>query len=452
MPYRALVVADDLTGAMDSGGEFAARGMETVVVLRGAATPGDGDVESDVLVVDTDSRSVKPAAAARAVEAAISTHPAGVVYKKIDSTLRGNVVPEIDAAIDASGADLALFAPAFPATGRTTVEGTHLVDGVPVTETLDGTEKPETSHLPTLLEPSSYPVVTCSIARVERGPEAIGERLSETERPAIVACDARSEDHLDAISRAGADWTERVLYVGSAGLARHVRLPEDESAVSEPTGGDRRNEGPTDDEWTDDGSAGRGPASGVGTNRERAGTRTVVGVAGSANPRTVEQVGVLPAERVIALDVERAVRDPEGAAREASTRANEVLEAGENAVVTSVPDAGAIERASAGGTAARVDDVGERIERALATTVERVHARRQLDGLFLTGGAVATRVLRELDASAVRLTGEAVARGVPIGEVVGGRAAGARVITKAGGFGDERTIANCLARLGAENE
>ena len=460
MPYRALVVADDLTGAMDAGSEFAARGMETVVVLRGAATHGERDierVERDVLVVDTDSRSAEPVAAARRVSETVETWSADVVYKKVDSTLRGNLVPEIDAAIDASSVDLALLAPAFPATGRTTIDGTHLVDGVPVAEALNEGECPETSFLPTLLSTSSYPVATCSLGQVERGPDAIRERLSEVERPAIVVCDASTEDHLDAIARTGASGGERVLYVGSAGLARHVRLPDGEPMVSEPTGDDRRDEGATDDEWTndewmDDESAGREPTSGAGTNRERIGARTVVGVAGSANPRTIEQVEALPTEQVIALDVEWAVRDPESVAAAASSRAIAVLEAGKNAVVTSVPDAGAIERARAAGTAARVDDVGGRIERALAAAVGRVHAERPFDGLFLTGGAVATTTLRELDASAIHLTGETVARGVPIGRIVDGRAAGARAITKAGGFGDERTIANCLARLEAEDE
>lgn len=451
MTYRALVVADDLTGAMDTGTEFAARGAETVVALSGTGSGEGNRIESDVLVADTDSRSVGRRTAARAVTRAIDAYPAKVVYKKVDSTLRGNLVVETDAAIDATGATLVLFAPAFPATGRTTEEGTHLVEGVPVAETFDESGELATSHLPTLLASSSYPVVTCSTARIEQGPEAIDERLSGIERPAIVACDASTEAHLDAIARAGAtasDGGERMLYVGSAGLARHVRLPEESSDAATPTDDTKPGGGPTNDASTGSSSRDDESANGAGT----AGERTVFGVAGSANPRTIEQIETLPPQQVIALDVERAVHDPDAAATAASARATTVLTAGETAVVTSVPDPGAIERAREASAAVGVKRVGDRIECALAVVTEAVCMAVPLDGLVLTGGAVAVRVLRELDASAIRLTGETIERGVPIGAVVGGQAAGVVVITKAGGFGDERTIANCLAHLREANE
>jgi uncharacterized protein YgbK (DUF1537 family) len=447
MSYRALVVADDLTGAMDAGWEFAARGFATTVAIAGEdGTPARETVaEHGVLVVDTDSRSASASEAARAVESAVAAHPAAVVYLKIDSTLRGNPVLAIDAALAATDTGIAVFAPAFPATGRTTANGTHLVDGDPVTEAIDGPATPATAHLPTLLEASKYPVVTCSTERAERGPDAIGERLSEIEEPSIVVCDAESEDHLGAITRAAAAVDRRVLSVGSAGLARHVRLPDGRSADG-PTAGTPRGDEPTMD--------------GDPADPNRAGAGTVLGIAGSTNSRTIEGVAALPAEQVVALDVPRAIADPEAAASEAATDAIETLTDGGRAVVTSVSDPETIERrreadVAAGTRAGEADGasdgdgtVGERIERALATIAGEVYDARTPNGLFLTGGAVAAAVLRELDASAIRLSGEAVERGVPIGRLAGGRAEGVTIVTKAGGFGDERTIANCVARLG----
>jgi uncharacterized protein YgbK (DUF1537 family) len=426
MTYRALVVADDLTGAMDSGHEFAARGFDTVVTLV------EEQVDSDVLVVDTDSRSASASAAERAVEEAIDIYPAALVYKKVDSTLRGNPIAETDTAIAAAEADLALVAPAFPATGRTTVDGAHLVDGVPVTEALDDAGTPPTSHLPTLLADSAYPVATCPIACVERGSEAIRASFPDVGEPVIVVPDASSEEHLDAIARAVAENDRRVLFVGSAGLARHVRLPEGGSTNRQEAGGEATNGEPTDD-----GSP----------KPERTPTGGVLGIAGSAHPRTIEQLGALSAERVIELDVARAVTDPATAATAASTPAIEALSDGQTAVVTSVPDREAIERAREAGAAAGVEDVGERLERALATVAGEVYAEHTPEGLFLTGGAIAIGVLDELDATGVRPTGEAIERGVPVGAVLGGHAHDTATITKAGGFGTERTIANCLACL-----
>lgn len=473
MTHRVLVVADDLTGAMDTGHEFAARGASTVVALDGDENGEKGIGErgaSDVLVVDTDSRAVEPLNAARAVREAIATHPARIVYKKIDSTLRGNVVPEIDAAIESSSAELVIVAPAFPATGRTTVAGTHRVDGTPVTEMLEGNQAPTTAHLPTLLEGSSYPVATCSLARVCRGVEAIDERVSRIDEPTIVVADVREANHLDAIARAVATDERNVLYVGSAGLARHVRLSDDRTTDTqglrdEPTVGEPADDEPTSDPGSRESTrresaygelASRetpagGSADGM-SDSERTAER-VLGVAGSVHPRTVEQVGALPDELVVALDAARAVTDPDAAAVDASTRAVEALIANGRAVVTSVPDDEAIERVrNAGAAAGRQEDIGKLIERALGAVAEQVYDEHAPDGLVLTGGAVAVATLRALDATAIRFTGAAVERGVPVGRVIAGQAAGTRVITKAGGFGDERTIANCLAHLGGRNE
>ena len=60
---------------------------------------------------------------------------AEVIYKKVDSTLRGNIGAELDAAMSASKADFAFFAPAYPTYGRTTLAGKQLVDNNPVDKT-----------------------------------------------------------------------------------------------------------------------------------------------------------------------------------------------------------------------------------------------------------------------------------------------------------------------------
>lgn len=123
-----LIVADDLTRATDTGHEFAGRGLRTLVSTLDAST-ADADTRTDVRVVDTDSRYAASSDAAARVERVISEKDAAFVYKKVDSTLRGNLVAEVDAALEATGADVTLVAPASPRNGRTTVEGYHLVGG-----------------------------------------------------------------------------------------------------------------------------------------------------------------------------------------------------------------------------------------------------------------------------------------------------------------------------------
>ena len=133
---RIAVIADDLTGANDTGVQFAKQGLKTIV-LMGRDFPS-GTSDDDVVVMDSQSRSLTPAEAYREVAEMAAQVRDGrfhTVFKKIDSTLRGNIGPEIDAIMDTCGQDLAVVVPAFPKNGRTTVGGHLLVHGAPLETT-----------------------------------------------------------------------------------------------------------------------------------------------------------------------------------------------------------------------------------------------------------------------------------------------------------------------------
>ncbi len=94
---------------------------------------------ADVLIINTESRAVSAELAAKAVRRALApwceTIAPPQVYKKIDSTFRGNVGAEVVAAMQASGSRMAVIAAAIPSAGRTTQNGLCLVNGVPLLET-----------------------------------------------------------------------------------------------------------------------------------------------------------------------------------------------------------------------------------------------------------------------------------------------------------------------------
>jgi len=414
---NALVVADDLTGAMDTGHGFAARGRG-VRVRRSADSDTD---DADVLVVDTDSRDADPGMAATAVTRAVETYPAGLVYKKVDSTLRGNVVAEVDAALAATGAALAVVAPAFPSTGRTTEDGRHLVDGTPLAAAGYGVGE---SDLREYVAASEYPVAHLDGDTVDAGSGAVGAFLADraaAERPTLVVCDARSDDHLEAIAAGAASLDATPLYVGSGGLAAQVAL------AGEPPGS------PPD----------------ASTDPRRSG---VLGVVGSVNERTLAQLDAVDDDAVVALDPAAAVSDPASAGRAAAESLSALLDWRGRAVVTAArsrEDVAAAERAVAdlsGEAAASV--AADRVAAALAAAARATVEASPPAGLVLTGGDTAGAVLDALDAPEVALTGESVAAGVPEGRIATGSAAGTRVVTKAGGFGAERVILNCLDALG----
>src|SRR3954462_8044787 len=124
---QILVLADDLTGALESGAAFARRGIESTVTLLKADWSG-----KPVLVIDTETRHVAEDEATRRVAEIGKNLPARLIYKKTDSTLRGNIRAELHAL---SMLGPVLYVPAYPQLGRTLKHGCLHVHGVPVEDT-----------------------------------------------------------------------------------------------------------------------------------------------------------------------------------------------------------------------------------------------------------------------------------------------------------------------------
>src|SRR5918993_3709306 len=83
---RVAIIADDLTGAADTGVQLARAGYRTAVAFRGAPIPPSEDL--DAVALDTDSRAMPAGFAARRVLAATrAVRATPLIYKKLDSTL-----------------------------------------------------------------------------------------------------------------------------------------------------------------------------------------------------------------------------------------------------------------------------------------------------------------------------------------------------------------------------
>ncbi|MBQ9904402.1 MAG: four-carbon acid sugar kinase family protein [Synergistaceae bacterium] len=135
---KLLIIADDFTGALDAGVQFASLGAKSLVV-----TEDDYDLSNaeglDVLIYDAETRHIIPQEAYQKVYGFVKRADRKkfpYIYKKTDSGLRGNIGAEIAGAMDALGIDEAAFVPAFPAMRRVTRGGVHYVDGVPVAESM----------------------------------------------------------------------------------------------------------------------------------------------------------------------------------------------------------------------------------------------------------------------------------------------------------------------------
>lgn len=129
---RALIVADDLTGALDSAVMLAARGLRTLVARRPADVAAALARRPEVLAVSTATREGAAAAARQAVAAAadaVGTMPE-IVFKKIDSRLKGHVAAEVAALAARAGLARAMAAPGVPAQGRRVAGGMLVGTGV----------------------------------------------------------------------------------------------------------------------------------------------------------------------------------------------------------------------------------------------------------------------------------------------------------------------------------
>lgn len=131
---KIAILADDLTSAADGAAPFVTRGF-AAVIGRGC-TPGQA---APVWAVDSGSRSATVSQAMDLVSKRTSELASrSILYKTVDSTLRGHVSAELGACLKASGRKTLVLAPAFPAAGRTTVGGVQLVDSVPVSNSAYG--------------------------------------------------------------------------------------------------------------------------------------------------------------------------------------------------------------------------------------------------------------------------------------------------------------------------
>lgn len=211
---KLLMIADDFTGALDTGVQFAVRGARTCVVTDPAYDFSQAKADIQVLVLDAETRHLTPEAAYavvfRAVKDALG---AGFqyIYKKTDSALRGNIGAELTAALDAAGAESLAFLPALPKMRRTTRKGVHYIDGVPVAQSVFGQDP---------FEPVTASSVAEIIAAQSKVPVVL-HGLEETEagaRPGIQVYDAETDgDLLRTGRRLGREGLR--LSAGCAGFA-----------------------------------------------------------------------------------------------------------------------------------------------------------------------------------------------------------------------------------------
>ncbi len=415
MALSLVVLADNFTGACGTGLQFATHGLQTMACETDRMDRLDlGSL--DVLVCDTETRNATRAEASGYLTEAcglIRHREIPIVYKKVDSALRGHLAVEIHTLMNELDFGLAILAPAFPAAGRVTVGGYHLVHGIPVDKTEVGHDPGAPvrgSYLPHLLEGQpDLSIRLLPLKDVAQGPDhvhALIESHRGTGRTLIVA-DAAADSDLATVAEAASRVDRAPLLCGSEGLANHVPGVFDLDAIPSE---------PSEDE----------PGSSlviIGTNESV--TREQV-VALKSELRTHEwevhaDHFAFAWERPHVPSVVGEISDH--------------LEQGHSAVLSLVGLHAGLQRADAEQAISVLGEMGRRIL-----------LRCQPAGLIVSGGWTTIETLRAIDADGFRIEGS-VDVGTPACRVSGGLCDGLRVITKGGALGQRDTLTRAVRYL-----
>lgn len=226
---RLTVIADDLTGALDTGVQFANRCVSVRVAAVNAAAVPEKIFHADVAVIDAEVRHKTSQQAYNIclglVQQALRCGT-DTVYIKTDSGLRGNIGAMFQAALDAGGAAAAYYAPALPQMNRLTRGGIQYIDGVPINESVFGKDPFEpvcSPYIKDLFKNCRAEVVTCQPRNLPPPPQD-GQQ--------IVICDAENAMDFQCIAMELQRTNRLKILGGCAGFA--AALPPFLGLAGEP--------------------------------------------------------------------------------------------------------------------------------------------------------------------------------------------------------------------------
>ncbi|SFK95488.1 Uncharacterized conserved protein YgbK, DUF1537 family [Paenibacillus sp. 1_12] len=422
---NVLILSDDLTGANDSGVQFAKHGLPTVVCIddRQILTPAQ---TGTTCVVNVESRSLTPEAAYRKwseLLAAQNLSPFQVIIKKIDSTLRGNIGKEIEALMDSGQFDLAIVAPAYPQKGRLTIGGYQLLNQ----QLLEDSEISRDPKFPItnskisdiIGAQSSLPIGEIEIRSIRSGRLAMEVRTLQQQGTRVIVADSATASDLQII--AGQFAGERVLWIGSAGLAEAL-------ANHYPKLGFHRLES------NDDGTNGQEQlVSPI--------MAPVLVVAGSVSQVTRQQVDTLKQNgfRPLVIDPLLLLRISVQEMDELVQEARHIIASGEDLVITTdisnEAKAQVVDYLQQSGLSALAG--GDLIADGIGRLAAAVITQEKLAGAVLTGGDIAYRACTHLNIASLTIIGE-VEEGLPLCRAEG--TVTIPLVTKAGAFGNPNSL------------
>ncbi|MGM0924162.1 MAG: four-carbon acid sugar kinase family protein [Bacillota bacterium] len=421
---RFSVIADDLTGASDCGGQLIKYGLHVSVLLK----PFSGLMkERDVLVFNSDSRSLSGCEAyqkVREISERLKDVPFDFIYKKIDSTMRGNIGQELNAMSDVLHPDFVFIAPAYPEKGRKVIDGIHYLDQKKLHET-EFSKDPKTpvteSYLPKLIqEQSNQEVGHLSYSDLHKGLSHVTSRLDtyKKENTSYIVIDSIEDSDLELFILLVSQMKYSVIWAGSAGLMNHLPKAYGLKPIQSDWSLPMTNE-PVLLVIGSISKAGRNQLDHLLLNKEAVGVEM--------QSSLVVQDGLIKQKELKRLkkEIGKAFQSKRNVAFFSCGKVSETQEAGKKYGLNSV-------------------EISNEVSKVLGETAAQVIKEFNVHHLFLSGGDTAYQVMDQLGVDEFQVLNE-VEPGIPIGKLSHYQEMYA--VTKAGNFGTEEVMSKATHLL-----
>jgi len=422
------IIADDLSGANDTGVKFTKKGYNAIVSIMNKQPTIVIPDNIDVFVVDTETRKLENEHARKKLNSILKKlriDKDDFVYKKVDSTMRGNIGAEIEEIMKFLRKDICIFSPSFPSLQRITVGGYLLVQQKPLgfSEYSNNplVENGDNSFIPFLLKKqTNFSIGQIDLKEVSRGKEVILSKINELHKKGnkIIVVDSTNEEHLKDIFASSLKFNGSVLFSGSAGLANHF------SQIFTKKEKSRKN------------INNKGP---------------IAVVVGSRNPVAMTQVEYLKEKidfEAIKIDLENVFSNKEKIVNEYALKG--VTAAKNNQHLLIYTDAVYNDKEKINKKLMLEYHLGFRdlevnIKKIFGEIVLKVFQNSNLRNLILTGGDVALGVCKELGISNLTILDELLP-GIPL-SLACHENIYLNIMTKAGGFGEADTLYRLVTKF-----
>ncbi|MFD0966671.1 four-carbon acid sugar kinase family protein [Seminibacterium arietis] len=401
-----LILADDLTGANDTGVMFAEVNFNTLLNV----SPSLNDIDlknTDVITISSDCRPLGYEAKNKTKQLIQQGIKKGItkIYLKIDSTMRGSVKHQIEGAIDAWSEIYpnvkAIICPAYPVMGRTIKNGILYVNNVPVNQTPSGKDPicPVNSSSMIALIPNSELLPLLS-------ENELFDRIKQSQNNKFII-DANSEQDLQIISNVINKLGKSVIPVGSGGLAKKLNHINESFKVTK-----KINFGRSLILVTSIHSISQLQ---IDDYISEYGCESIV-----FNPSPSQLLNYSSSEKALKSQLIALIN---------SSKNNLIIRANPLKAVNALTN--------------NVLDLSKRISQYLADLSLFCLNNQKFDSLILFGGDGAASLLNQMKVTKIKISHQ-VLSGVPVGIIEEGKYCGMTVITKSGGFGKQNLLTDLI--------